>query len=154
MNDRHRLVASSRGMRIGLVSLVMALGLSLWMQTMAAPADNAPPQRLAVLWTSGDPEVAHRVAFMYTQAAASQQWFDEIQLIVWGPSARLLAADKDLQAAVQNMKASGVDVKACVVCADSYGVADQLRAMDLEVKGMGRPLTDLLQDDSWQVLTF
>lgn len=154
MNDRSGLLASRPRMRIGLIALAVMLALSMWMHAVAAPADAEPPQRLAVLWTSGDPEVAHRVAFMYTQAAASQQWFDEIQLIVWGPSARLLAGDKDVQAAVRAMKDSGVDVKACIVCADSYGVTDQLRAMDLEVKGMGRPLTDLLQDDGWQVLTF
>jgi hypothetical protein len=35
---------------------------------------------------------------MYTHAAATNKWFGEVRLIVWGPSARLLAADKDLQA--------------------------------------------------------
>lgn len=59
-----------------------------------------------------------------------------------------------MQEAIGRLKASGVTIKACVVCAESYGVTDQLRDIDLEVKGMGKPLTDLLQDESWQVLTF
>lgn len=29
-----------------------------------AAADSSPPTRLAVLWVSGDPEVAHTVCFM------------------------------------------------------------------------------------------
>ena len=65
--------------------------------------------RLAVIWTSGDPDVAHRVCFMYTDNAKKQKWFDEVVLIVWGPSARLLAGDKDLQAKIKTMQADGVE---------------------------------------------
>ena len=108
---------------------------------------------LAVLWTSGDPEVAHRMCFMYTHAAKKAGWFDDVLLIVWGPSAQLLAADKDLQAKLQAMMGDGVQVQACIACADSYGVSDRLRGLGIEVKGMGKPLTDLLHSD-WKVLTF
>ena len=118
--------------------------------------DRAPgdARQIAVLWTSGDPEVAHRVALMYTHAAAAQGWFDPVQLIVWGPSARLLAADKDAQAYVVRLQDAGVQVEACIVCADSYGVTDKLRSLQIEVRPMGRPLTELIHDDGWQVLTF
>ena len=51
------------------------------------------------------------------------------------------------------MTADGVIVQACIVCADSYGVADRLRAMGIEVKGMGKPLSELVQS-GWNVLTF
>ena len=109
--------------------------------------------RLAVLWTSGDPEVAHRVCLMYTHAAVKNQWFGEVRLIVWGPSARLLAADKDLQAKINSMMTDGVKVQACIVCAESYGVVEVLRGLGIEVKGMGMPLTNILQSD-YKVLTF
>jgi len=118
------------------------------------PAASDEPTRLAVLWTSGDPEVAHRVGLMFTHATRRAQWWDETRLIIWGPSARLLAADKDLQAKIAEMKADGVMVQACVVCADSYGVTEELRAMDIEVKPMGAPLTGLLKASDWEVLTF
>lgn len=114
---------------------------------------NTKPSRIAVVWTSGDPEVAHRVCLMYTHAAAKGKWFDEVRLVVWGPSARLLAADKDLQAKVKEMAADGVEVQACIVCANSYGVTEALREQGLEAKAMGRPLTEMLQSD-WKVLTF
>jgi hypothetical protein len=116
---------------------------------IAAAGDS----RLAVLWTSGDPEVAHRVCLMYTHAAQQQGWFKEVTLVVWGPSARLLAADKDLQAKVQAMKDSGVVVRACIVCADSYGVTEKLRGLGLTVEPMGAPLTTFLKE-GWKVLTF
>ena len=136
---------------VALVVLITGLFVrSGWVQGQ----EKTPPNsRLAVLWTSGDPEVAHRVCFMYTDNAKKQKWFDEVTLIVWGPSARLLAGDKDLQAKVKGMLADGVKVQACVACADSYGVTEQLRKMGIEVKGMGKPLTDLIQQ-GWHVLTF
>ncbi len=116
-------------------------------------AEASTSSRLATVWTSGDPDVAHRMALMYTHAAKRSKWFDEVRLVVWGPSARLLAADKDLQAKVAAMKKDGVDVKACVVCADSYGVTQALRDQGIEVLPMGKPLTDMLKSD-WKVVTF
>jgi hypothetical protein len=93
------------------------------------------------------------MCLMYTHAAKNAKWFDDVTLIVWGPSSRLLAGDKDLQTKIKSMMDSGVKVQACIVCADMYGVSDDLRAMGIEVKGMGKPLSDLLKAD-WKLLTF
>jgi hypothetical protein len=115
--------------------------------------EKSTSNRLAVIWTSGDPEVAHRVCFMYTDNAKKQKWFDEVTLIVWGPSARLLAGDKDLQAKIKGMLDDGVKIQACQACSDSYGVTEQLRKMGIDVKYMGKPLTDYIQQ-GWHILTF
>lgn len=116
-----------------------------------APAE---PTELAVLWTSGDPEVAHRVALMYTHAAKTAGWYKDVRLIVWGPSSRLLAADKDLQAKVKEMMEDGVVVQACIVCAKSYGVVEQLRGLGIEVLPYGKPLTKLSKDPTVTLMTF
>lgn len=143
--------------RFGALALLLsavALGsLGMFAATRQDSTVEAQPDRLAVVWTSGDPDVAHRMCFMYTHAAKRAGWFDEVRLIVWGPSARLLVGDKDLQAKVAAMQESGIVVQACIACADSYGVSDDLRALNIEVKGMGRPLSDHLKSD-WEVLTF
>jgi hypothetical protein len=110
-------------------------------------------QRLAVVWTSGDPEVAEKACFMYTHNACLQWWFDEVVLIVWGPSARLLSENIVLQERVKLMIDDGVKVQACIACANLYSVADQLRALGIEVKGMGSVLSVYLKE-SWKVLTF
>ena len=114
---------------------------------------NSEKQRLAVVWTSSDPEVAEKVCFMYTQNAKLKGWFDEVVLVVWGPSAKLLSENKVLQESVKQMIADGVKVEACVACANMYGVADQLAAMGIEVKPMGPVLTVYLKEN-WKVLTF
>ena len=114
---------------------------------------NTEKQRLAVVWTSGDPEVAEKVCFMYTNNAKLKGWFDEVVLIVWGPSAKLLSENKQLQESIKKMMADGVKVEACIACANMYGVADQLKSFGIDVKGMGSVLSDYLKG-GWKVLTF
>ena len=114
---------------------------------------NTGNQQIAVVWTSSDPEVAEKVCFMYTQNAKLKGWFDEVVLVVWGPSAKLLSENKSLQDHVKQMIKDGVKVEACVACANMYGVADQLTALGIEVKPMGPILTVYLKEN-WKVLTF
>jgi hypothetical protein len=134
----------------------MCLLCGLAVSPYVGAQDSAPETttRQAVVWTSADPDVAHRMVLMYMHASQNAGWFDENLVIVWGPSARLLAGDKDLQAKVKAMMKDGVRFQACVVCADMYGVTPMLRDMGLEVKAMGKPLSRLLQDDGWKVMTF
>ncbi len=147
-------------MKKSIVALLIIAGLALlggaWLyaqSTNSASPAEVQNSRLAIVWSSGDPEVAHRVCFMYCHNAKKQKWFDQVVLVVWGPSARLLAADKNLQAEVKSMIQDGVQVQACVACADSYGVSDRLRGLGIEVKGMGPPLSEMLKQ-GWKVLTF
>lgn len=119
-------------------------------QTTKNMADNS--NKLAVLWTSGDPEVAEKMGFMYTYNAKKQGWFDEVVLIIWGPSAKLLAENKMLQDYVKKMQEAGVIVEACTACAHMYGVEDDLKKMGIDVKGMGIPLSNYLKE-GWQTLS-
>ena len=127
--------------------------ISAYAQTASAQDTAVAPSRLAVLWTSGDPDVAHRVAFMYAHTAKKAGWFDEVTLIVWGPSQRILLGDKDLQAKVKAMQDDGILVEACIACAMSFGIVEELKALGLPVRGMGAPLTNYLKN-GWKVLTF
>ena len=103
------------------------------------------PEELYVLWTSSDREVALKMVFMYTSNSKLKGWWKDVNLIVWGPSAKLLTEDPELQEYIARMKHTGVNVVACKACADSYGVASKLEGMGIEVKYMGQPLTELLK---------
>ena len=125
-------------MKKSIAALFIIAGLALlggaWLYaqtTNSASPTEVQNSRLAIVWSSGDPEVAHRVCLMYCHNAKKRKWFDQVVLVVWGPSARLLAADKDLQAEVKSMIQDGVQVQACVACADSYGVSDRLRGLGI-----------------------
>jgi len=128
----------------GIILIVIVTGLIIGAAAHSGGVhgQEKPSQdsRLAVIWSNADPEVAHRVCLMYTHNAKTQKWFDQVTLIVWGPSARLLAGDKDLQAKIKAMSNDGVKVQACLACTASYGVTEQLRKLGIEVKYMGKPL--------------
>ena len=139
--------------KTGLAFFIMILFISTFVQTAFSQEEKTAPSKLAVLWTSGDPDVAHRVAFMYTHTAKKVGWFDEVTLIVWGPSQRILIGDKELQAKVKAMQDDGILVEACIACAMSFGIVEELKALGLSVRGMGPPLTNYLKD-GWKVLSF
>jgi hypothetical protein len=106
---------------------------------------NTASDTLVVLWSSGDPEVAEKACLMYTGAAKKYSWFKEVILIVWGPSERLLAENQKLKDKIATMKKNGVIVEACVACSNMYGVTNELKVCEVDVKGMGVPLTKYLK---------
>lgn len=108
---------------------------------------------LVVIWSSRDREVALNMVFMYTLNAMRRGWFSSVNLIVWGPSAKLLTDDSELKKEVMNMISEGVKVEACLRCADNYEVTDELKKLGIDVKLMGLPLSDYLKEGR-KVLTF
>jgi hypothetical protein len=115
---------------------------------------EAPSGKLMVVWTSADPDVADKVCLMYTHAAKAYGWFAEVTLVVWGPSQRLLAGDPAIQAKIKAMQEDGVIVEACIACARKLELVEELKALDIDVKGMGVPLSEALKDPMTEVLTF
>ncbi len=103
-------------------------------------------QKLVVLWTSGDREVALKMAFMYTFNAKNHGWWDEITLIIWGPSANLSSEDQEIKDNLKKMIDAGIEIVACKGCADMYGVTPVLEEIGVDVKYMGTPLTEYLKE--------
>lgn len=110
-------------------------------------------EKLAVLWVSGDPDVAEKSCLMYTHAAKRNNWFDEVVLIVWGSSSRLLAENEVLQEKVKAMIQDGVVLEACIACSNMLGVTEELLALGIDVKGMGVQLTNYLKS-GYHVLSY
>lgn len=117
---------------------------------MAAENENAPG--LVVLWITRDAEAAHNMALMYAKNSRLKGWWERVHLLVWGPSADLLAGDAALQEEVAECRAAGVEVLACRACAERYGVAEALEALGVTVRFTGEPLTAYLKD-GWKVLS-
>jgi hypothetical protein len=114
---------------------------------------NTASDTLVVLWSSGDPDVAEKACLMYTGAAKKNSWFKEVILIVWGPSEKLLAENTKLKEKVASMKKDGVIIEACVACSNMYGVTNDLKVCEVDVKGMGVPLTRYLKR-GYKIISF
>lgn len=123
--------------------LLMAAPLLVQAAPLAEKEDLA--NSLLVLWTSGDKEVAQNMVFMYVYNSKKNGWWGRVRLLIWGPSAKLLSEDKDLQASLAKMKEIGVELYACKACADRYGVGEKLTELGVMVKYTGTDLTDWLK---------
>jgi hypothetical protein len=117
------------------------------------PKTAGPSDTLIVVWSSGDPEVAEKACLMYAHAAKKYKWFDEVILIIWGPSEKLLAENAMLEEKVAAMEKDGIIVEACVACSNMYGVTNKLKVCEVDVKGMGVPLTRYLKR-GYKIISF
>lgn len=109
--------------------------------------------KLVMLWISDDIDAAEKMAFMYAHGAKRAGWFDEVTIVIWGPSAKLISENEKLQEKVKAMQADGIKIEACVACARQYGVDGKLRELGYDVKGMGTHLTNYLKSDA-KVISF
>ena len=131
--------------------------------TMLAQSDISPQssdpksipteEKLVIVWTSGDRDVALKMVFMYTLNAKNRGWWEDITLVVWGPSAKLLTEDQELQDYMKRIIEAGVTVRACKGCSDQYGISEKLEELGITVLYIGKELTNYLKEGR-EVLTF
>ena len=133
------------------INLVLIIVLSSFLYNTALFAQEKielKSDELVILWTSGDKEVADNMVFMFTQNAPKYGWWEagKITLLIWGPSADLLAKDEALQKRIGEMKAAGIKIEACKACADKYQVSDKLTQLGVDVKYMGEGLANYIKE--------
>ena len=139
---------------IYLFGIILFSMIALNSYSQDAKEENMPKEeqildkeKLVVMWTSGEREVALKMVFMYTYNAKKHDWWKDITLLIWGPSAKLLSEDEEIQKYVADMKKIGVNLLACKGCADSYGVSEELEELGVTVKYTGQDLTTFIKSD-------
>lgn len=112
------------------------------------------PKKLLIVWSSGEKEVAKKLILLYGSVMLERGYWDEATIMIWGPSAKLLAEDSEIQERMVAVKNTGVSFNACVVCTDDYGVSQTLKNLGVELIHTGEMLTHALQSEEVKVLTF
>ena len=97
---------------------------------------------LMVVWTTDNKETILNMVFLYTLNAKLKGWFDEVTLLIWGASQRVLTEDKEIQAKVKEMSDAGVNVVACQKCSENLDIKDTLQSCGVEVFYTGVLLSD------------
>ena len=110
-------------------------------------------KKLNVLWTTGEKDVALRMIFVYLMNAKANGWWDEINLIIWGPSAKLTGENRQIQREINILLQSGITIEACKACTDSYGVTDKIAELGITVRMMGPYFTEYLNSGD-KLITF
>lgn len=97
--------------------------------------------KLNILWMTDNRETVFNMLAVYAVNSLKNGWWDEVNVIIWGPSARLVAYDPQVQTEVLEMISAGVTVEACRECCEDIGVCDQLTRIGITVRYMGDLLT-------------
>ena len=105
----------------------------------------AEKTHLYVLWTNDDLITAEKMVFMYTINSLKKGWWQEVTLIIWGATAKLVAGNHIIQTLIKQAEEAGVHLTACKACADQLGVTETLEKMNIEVIYWGEPLTRILK---------
>lgn len=102
---------------------------------------------LYILWTNADIYTSQLMVMMYAKNSKLQGWWENVTVIIWGATAKLVAENKVIQEEIKIAKQAGVEFSACIACALQLGVVEDLKVQGIEVKGWGEPLTELLKED-------
>jgi len=104
-------------------------------------------KELLIHWTNNDKETAIEMVLVYAKTAKVEKWWEEITLLVWGSSTKLVSEDLEIQDYIKELQKSGVRVIACKKCAENYRVVDIFEKINIELFYTGKFLTDWLKSN-------
>ncbi|HZF62173.1 MAG TPA: DsrE family protein [Desulfovibrio sp.] len=104
---------------------------------------------LHILWVNDNPVTAENMVFMYATNSLLKGWWDEVHLILWGATVKLICDDVKLQGLLKKFHDAGGHVSACRKCAENLGLFEQLEKLEGvdEVFYIGEAFTKILKDD-------
>jgi len=106
-----------------------------------------------IVWKSDNEIDIHNFIVPYAYNAIKQEWFDQVEMIIWGASQEVVANNSVIQQRVKNLIKNGIDVYACKMCADNINVSIVLSELGVNVKYTGDLLSDRLKDNNCEVIT-
>jgi len=150
--------------KISLAVLFVFLAFLLFRTNFPASADmnviagtkmtnQEEPNKLLIMYTTEEKEVFTKLVMPYALNSKRRGWWEEVNLLIWGPSNKLVASDEEVQDILKELKDAGVELTACLWCAEQYDLDEKLTELGVDVKYMGEPLTEMLKS-GWKVLTF
>lgn len=103
-------------------------------------------ETLHILWTTDSKDTFFNMLAMYATNSKKKEWWQKVNVIIWGASAKLAGNDTKVQLEIVSMIEAGVTVEACRNCADNFGVTEQLEKLGVTVRYMGQPLTGYIKN--------
>lgn len=109
--------------------------------------------KLLVVWKSNNEIDIHNFIVPYCYNAVLQEWFDSVELLIWGASQEAVLNDEKIQERVANLIQNKVTVYACKMCSDALGATKTLEEIGVHVKYTGDLLSNRLKDKEYEVIT-
>jgi hypothetical protein len=102
-------------------------------------------ESLNILWTTGNENTSLKMVLMYALNSKLKGWWEKVNLVIWGDSARLVAENITVQKHLKDVMDAGVKVEACKACSEQLGVTKTLEQLGVDVKCYGELLTRILK---------
>ena len=102
--------------------------------------------KLTILWTNADPITSEFMVMMYAKAAIKNKFWEEVRVIIWGATSKLVAENINIQKLVAEAMEAGVEFSACQACAEALGTKQALLEQGIEMRFWGVPLTEIIKN--------
>ena len=86
------------------------------------------------------------MVLMYSTNSILHKLWDDVTVIIWGPTAKLVSEDELIQHQIKASIHSGVKFSACATCARQFGVTEKLESLGIEVIPWVEPLTEIIKN--------
>ena len=103
-------------------------------------------KELLILWTNDNLGTALNMVLMYAENAKVKGWWENVTLLIWGSSSKLVSENSEIQNYIQNLLKEKVRVIACKQCAENYTIVENLVKQRIEVFYTGIFLTEWLKE--------
>jgi len=103
--------------------------------------------KLNILWTTDNKDTIFNMISMYSINSKRNGWWDDVNVIIWGASAKLAGNDTQVQTEIMAMIGQGVHIEACKACADNFGVTETLERLGVTVRYTGEALTKYIRSE-------
>jgi len=104
-------------------------------------------ETLHILWTNDNVLTTRLMVFMYATNSLRQGWWDEVHVMAWGPTVKLLAENETVQQQLKAFLDAGGHVSACKSCAEDLNVLDKLEALGgIEILYISEDFTRIIKD--------
>ena len=122
-----------------------ALATMAGLEATTARAEDAPLKVLFLI-THSD-EYAARWSIKSAYFTLKLKLADEVRFAFLGKNEKLLVEDKEINEFAKKIAAEAKEKPvACILCADEFGVSDQLREMGFTVTGYLKPVMQWLRE--------
>jgi hypothetical protein len=101
--------------------------------------------KLNILWTTGNKNKVFSMLNMFASRSEKNDWWNDVNVIIYGASAKLVGTDKKVQVEIVDMISQGVNVEAFKDSCDNFGVTEKLIELGVNVRSMGKPMNEYIQ---------
>lgn len=110
-------------------------------------------ENLLIVISTANKNSIMKFPLLYGGVSLPRDYWKRVHVMFWGDSICVASSDIDIRKKVLDMQKDGVEFSSCIVCAQEYGVEENLESIGIVCNHTGELLTEALKNDSWSVLT-